>query len=152
MSQRCSLVRRGASFLNRHLWRSGRDGRIKPPFVSLCPGLQVSPSDGEGPGKHLYLKSTLSTAPLSEWSKWLLAHTLTSGKPRALPVLAVSLEPLYGDCFISVPVRPRGGRGPEEDDPHFLKAKCSVLISRNEQPVTWVNLLELERFIVSCHS
>ncbi|KAJ4944035.1 hypothetical protein JOQ06_012582, partial [Pogonophryne albipinna] len=33
--------------------------------------------------------------------------------------------------------------GPEEDDPHFLKAKCSVLISRNEQPVTWVNLLDL---------
>lgn len=41
---------------------------------------------------------------------------------------------------------------PEEDDPHFLKAKCSVLISRNEQRLTWVNLLDLERFIVSCHS
>lgn len=26
--------------------------------------------------------------------------------------LAVSLEPLYGDCFISVPVRPLGDRGP----------------------------------------
>ena len=25
--------------------------------------------------------------------------------------LAVSLEPLYGDCFISVPVRPLGGWG-----------------------------------------
>lgn len=44
------------------------DGRIEPPFVSLCPSLQVSPSDGEGSGKHLYLKSTLSTVPLSERS------------------------------------------------------------------------------------
>lgn len=39
-----------------------------------------------------------------------------------------------------------------EDDPHFLKAKCSVLISRNELLVTRVNLLRPGRFIVSCHS
>lgn len=37
-------------------------------FVPLCPGMQVSPSDGEGSGKHLYLKSTLSTVALSERS------------------------------------------------------------------------------------
>lgn len=64
---------------------------------------------------------------------------------------AVSLElfmVIVLSAFLSVPRE----AGPEEDDPHFLKAKCSVLISRNEQPVTWVNLLDPGRFIVSCHS
>lgn len=50
-------------------WRRGdRDGSMEPLFVPLCPSMQVSPSDGEGSGKHLYLKSTLSTVPLSERS------------------------------------------------------------------------------------
>lgn len=59
---------------------------------------------------------------------------------------------LYGDCFYQRSCPSPGRPKPKEDDPHFLKAKCSVLISRNEQPVTRVNLLNPGRFIVSCHS
>lgn len=77
-----------------------------------------------------------------EESKWFLAHTLTLKEPS----LAVCLEPLYGDCPSPRRIRPK------EDDPHFLKAKCSVLISTDEVPMTQVNLLDLGRFIVSCHS
>lgn len=42
------------------------DGRRETLFLSLGPGVQVSLSDGEGSGKHLYLKSTLSTEALSD--------------------------------------------------------------------------------------
>lgn len=40
----------------------------KRPVMSHWPGLQVFPCNGEGSGKHLYLKSTLSTLVLSEHS------------------------------------------------------------------------------------
>lgn len=44
--------------------------------------LQVSPRDGEGSGKHLYLKSTLSTAPLSEpWQAALSEERADIRKP-----------------------------------------------------------------------
>ena len=41
----------------------------------------------------------------------LSTHTDTEGA-FSTRSLAESLEPLYGDCFISVPVRPLGGWGP----------------------------------------
>lgn len=39
---------------------------MEPLFVPLLTGMKVSSSDGEGSGKHLYLKSTLSTVAPSE--------------------------------------------------------------------------------------
>lgn len=41
----------------------------------------------------------------------LSTHADTEGA-SSTHSLAVSLEPLYGDCFISVPVHPLGGWGP----------------------------------------
>lgn len=68
-SRLCAVL---AALHTPHCWllrrRGDRDGSMEPLFVPLCPGMQVSPSDGEGSGKHLYLKSTLSTVPLSERS------------------------------------------------------------------------------------
>lgn len=63
------VLRSETNFLTRLLGGRDGDGRVEPPFLSPCPGLQVSPNDGEGSGKHLYLKSTLSTVPLSERSR-----------------------------------------------------------------------------------
>lgn len=111
----------------------------KRPVMSHWPGLQVFPCNGEGSGKHLYLKSTLSTLVLSEHSleqcvcvggagdggrgggaAWgvsrseqvtLRTHADNEGASRTHSS-AASLEPLYGDCFISVPLCPLGGRGP----------------------------------------
>ncbi len=84
-------------------------------------------------------------------SKWLLAHTLTPKEPPVLTLRLWVWNSLWW-LFYQRSCPSPGRLGPKEDDPHFLKAKCSVLISRNEQPVTWVNLLDLVRFIVSCHS
>lgn len=136
---------------------------MEPLFVPLLTGMKVSSSDGEGSGKHLYLKSTLSTVapsergerPWGDWrgGGWFSAYTLT--RKEALrhsllfqPWVWNSLWWLFYQRSCPSPGRPE----PKEDDPHFLKAKCSVLISRNEQPVTRVNLLNPGRFIVSCHS
>lgn len=46
-------------------------------------------------------------------NKWLSAHSQTDTWGAFSGVsLAASLEPLYGDCFISVPVHPLGSRSP----------------------------------------
>lgn len=69
---------------------------ISNPLYRPCPCQSGASSGGRGVGGEQVALST---------------HADTEGA-SSTPSLAVSLEPLYGDCFISVPVRPPGGWGP----------------------------------------
>lgn len=114
------------SALARYIPGRSEGDSMEPLFVPLCPGMQVSPGDGEGSGKHLYLKSTLSTVAQSERSSRplgglegrrtaLSAHADTEGgSPALTPLQAVSLElfmVIVLSAFLSLPreARAQGG-------------------------------------------
>lgn len=128
--ERVSLQRAGVSKWWRELWET---------FISQIHFIDPGP-----------VRAELTVVGGLEENEWLLAHMLTPKEPAALTLpqrLWNSLWWLFYQRSCPSPGRPRTG----EDDPHFLKAKCSVLISRNELLVTRVNLLRPGRFIVSCH-
>lgn len=130
-AERVSLQRAGVSKWWRELWET---------FISQIHFIDPGP-----------VRAELTVVGGLEENEWLLAHMLTPKEPPALTLpqrLWNSLWWLFYQRSWASPGRPRTG----EDDPHFLKAKCSVLISRNELLVTRVNLLRPGRFIVSCHS
>lgn len=130
-AERVSLQRAGVSKWWRELWET---------FISQIHFIDPGP-----------VRAELTVVGGLEENEWLLAHMLTPTEPAALtlpPRLWNSLWWLFYQRSCPSPGKPRTG----EDDPHFLKAKCSVLISRNELLVTRVNLLRPGRFIVSCRS
>lgn len=130
-AERVSLQRAGVSKWWRELWET---------FISQIHFIDPGP-----------VRAELTVVGGLEENEWLLAHMLTPAEPAALtlpPRLWNSLWWLFYQRSCPSPGKLRTG----EDDPHFLKAKCSVLISRNELLVTRVNLLRPGRFIVSCRS
>lgn len=130
-AERVSLQRAGVSKWWRELWET---------FISQIHFIDPGP-----------VRAELTVVGGLEENEWLLAHMLTPKEPPALTLpqrLWNSLWWLFYQRSCASPGRSRT----REDDPHFLKAKCSVLISRNELLVTRVNLLRPGRFIVSCHS
>lgn len=130
-AERVSLQRAGVSKWWRELWET---------FISQIHFIDPGP-----------VRAELTVVGGLEENEWLLAHMLTPKEPAALtlpPQLWNSLWWLFYQRSCPSP----GKLKTREDDPHFLKAKCSVLISRNELLVTWVNLLRPGRFIVSCRS
>lgn len=130
-AERVSLQRAGVSKWWRELWET---------FISQIHFIDSGP-----------VRAELTVVGGLEENEWLLAHMLTLKEPAALtlpPRLWNSLWWLFYQRSCPSPGKLRTG----EDDPHFLKAKCSVLISRNELLVTQVNLLHPGRFIVFCRS
>lgn len=147
----------GLTFKNSLFWEVGdRDRRIEPPFhcglAWRC--LEVM----ERALGNIYISNPLYR-PCRCQSR-ASSGTRAGGEQVALSTHAdteaalfscmsgTSLWWLFYQRSCSAPLRLK----PKEDDPHFLKAKCSVLISRDEVPLTRVNLLDPGRFIVSCHS
>lgn len=147
------------NFLDRLLWRLEGDGEqsslcvaVYPPagvlkwwrglretFISQIHFIDHGPVRAEAVGG-------------LQGSEWLFsAH---AGRPT-VPSAPAPPEEVWSSLwwlFYQRSCASPGRLQPEEDDPHSVKAKCSVLISRDEQPLTRVNLLDLGRFIVSCHS
>lgn len=126
-----SLQRAGVSKWWRALWET---------FISQIHFIDPGP-----------VRAELTVVGGLEESEWLLTRMLTPKEPTALtlpPRLWNSLWWLFYQRSCPSPGKLRTG----EDDPHFLKAKCSVLISRNELLMTRVNLLRPGRFIVFCRS
>lgn len=130
-AEQVSLQRAGVSKWWRELWET---------FISQIHFIDPVP-----------VRAELTVVGGLEENEWFLAHMLTPKEPAALtlpPRLWNSLWWLFYQQSCPSPRKLRTG----EDDPHFVKAKCSVLISRNELLVTQVNLLRPRRFIVSCRS
>lgn len=158
MCRTYSILHYGTNVQNSLFWEVGdRDSGIEPPSESLwtaCRCLEVM----ERALGNIYISNPLyrpcrcqsgaSSGTRAGGEQVVLStHADTEGALFSC-MSGTSLWWLFYQQSCPSPRRIR----PKEDDPHFLKAKCSVLISTDEVPMTQVNLLDLGRVIVSCHS